>query len=84
MAKEASYLIRGSKHFLIAPFYEYKFGLKKRGQSVILQNIPYLRNLFATAVYYLVAPGIVPAKSNKPAQSQATGIETKEYEKVPG
>jgi hypothetical protein len=32
----------------------------------------------------LVAPGTVPAKSNKPAQSQATGIETKEYENVPG
>ena len=56
LAKSGGFQIIGKKHFLIAPIYKYKFGLKERKQLPILRNIPYFRNFFTTAVYYLIAP----------------------------
>ena len=44
------------KFFLINPIYRYKFGLKPRGQNAILGGIPFFRNFFTTAVYYLTTP----------------------------
>lgn len=56
LSKRHGYRILGKKHFLIAPIYRYKFGLKERKQLFILRHLPYVRNLFTTAVYYLIAP----------------------------
>lgn len=50
------YAIIGKKHFLVAPIYQYKFGWKEREQLHIVRRLPYVRNLFTTAVYYLVTP----------------------------
>lgn len=51
------YRILGKKHFLVAPIYRYKFGFREREQLFLVRQLPYLRNLFTTAVYYLVTPG---------------------------
>ena len=56
IAKSGGFHILGKKHFLIAPIYKYKFGLKERKQLPILRNIPFFRNFFTTAVYYLISP----------------------------
>lgn len=41
--------------YFINPIYSYKFGWKPRTQSKIISAIPYLRDLFTTAVFYLVS-----------------------------
>jgi SAM-dependent methyltransferase len=55
LARKSGYHIVGEKHFLIAPIYKYKFRLRERQQAGLIRRIPYFRNLFTTAVYYLVA-----------------------------
>ncbi len=40
--------------YLINPIYEYKFGLKVRKQFAFISSIPFVRNFFTTAVYYLI------------------------------
>jgi SAM-dependent methyltransferase len=40
--------------FLINPNYQIKFGLRPRKQWAIISAIPYLRNFFTTAAYYLI------------------------------
>lgn len=42
------------RHFLINPIYRFKFGLKPREQYRALTKIPWLRNFYTTAVYYLI------------------------------
>lgn len=42
--------------YLINPIYLHKFGLKPRKQLPIIGALPWLRNFYTTAVYYLVAP----------------------------
>jgi SAM-dependent methyltransferase len=54
LARRNGYTTIGKKHFLIAPIYRYKFRLREREQPIVIRNIPYLRNLFTTAVYYLI------------------------------
>ena len=56
LTKKSGFAILGKKHFLIAPIYRYKFGFSVREQLVILRHLPYVRNLYTTAVYYLVVP----------------------------
>lgn len=41
-------------HFFINPNYEIKFGLKPKKQLELISAIPFLRNFFTTAVYYLL------------------------------
>jgi SAM-dependent methyltransferase len=41
--------------YLINPNYEIKFGLKPREQLKILSAIPYLRNFYITANYYVIS-----------------------------
>lgn len=41
--------------FLINPNYETKFGFKPRRQSGIIAGIPWLRNFFTTAAYYIIS-----------------------------
>lgn len=48
-------VVRKQNHFLINPIYQYKFKLKPRRQLGLIRSIPFLRNFFTTAVYYIVA-----------------------------
>lgn len=41
--------------FFINPNYETKFGMKPRRQSKIIAGIPWLRNFFTTAAYYVIS-----------------------------
>jgi SAM-dependent methyltransferase len=54
IVRRLGYKIIGKKHYLINPIYEYKFGLRTREQFALLSRIPYLRDFFTTAVYYLI------------------------------
>jgi SAM-dependent methyltransferase len=56
LTKRTHYKILGKKHFLVAPIYKYKFGLKERKQLGLIRHIPWFRNLFTTAVYYTISP----------------------------
>ncbi|MBA3649862.1 MAG: class I SAM-dependent methyltransferase [Chitinophagales bacterium] len=42
--------------YLINPIYKYKFGWKVSKQNSVVASIPYLRDFFTTAMYYLVTP----------------------------
>lgn len=46
--------------YLINPNYEVKFGLKPRKLSKIIGAIPYIKNYFATAGYYLIKVRTTP------------------------
>ena len=54
--KKTGYKILLQKHWLINPVYEYKFGWKPRKQFSWIQSIPFVRNFFTTAVYYITSP----------------------------
>lgn len=54
MLDRTQYNVSNSRHFLINPIYEKKFGLKPRRQWNLFKSIPFLRNFVTTAVYYLV------------------------------
>lgn len=43
------------KFYFINPIYSYKFGWKPRTQSKIISSIPYVRDFFTTAAFYLVS-----------------------------
>jgi SAM-dependent methyltransferase len=84
LAKKSGYAIHGTKHFLIAPIYKYKFGLATREQWTPIRKIPYLRNVFTTAVYYVITPDPISRNSdseNKPVQ---ISIEVQPHKNVPG
>lgn len=49
-----NYKIVDKTHFLINPNYEIKFGLKPKKQFRLISSIPWFRNFFTTAVYYLI------------------------------
>jgi SAM-dependent methyltransferase len=53
IVRRLGYKIIGKKHYLINPIYEYKFGIRTKEQFALLSRIPYLRDFFTTAVYYL-------------------------------
>lgn len=52
--KEKNFKIVNSLHWFINPVYEYKFGYKARKQSGFIKSIPFIRNFFTTAVFYIV------------------------------
>jgi SAM-dependent methyltransferase len=52
--QEEHYKTLNKTWFLINPNYQIKFGLRPRKQWAIISTIPYLRNFFTTAAYYLV------------------------------
>jgi len=56
IAKQTGYKISLSRHYLINPIYEYKFGWKARKQLGVIRHIPWLRNFVTTCVYYLITP----------------------------
>ena len=53
--KMNAYIIFDKTLFLINPNYEVKFSLKPRRQNRIVASIPWFRNFFSTAAYYLVS-----------------------------
>ncbi|MBK7466247.1 MAG: methyltransferase domain-containing protein [Saprospiraceae bacterium] len=52
--KNSGLNIIAKKSFLFNPIYKYKFGLEVRSVAGIFSKIPYLRNFYTTAVYYIV------------------------------
>ena len=53
--KHEKYGIDKRVFYFINPNYETKFGLKPRKQIGLISSIPWLRNFFTTAVYYVVS-----------------------------
>lgn len=53
---ESGYELLHSKHYLVNPIYEWKFGWKPRIQWKGIRAIPYLRNFVTTCVYYIIRP----------------------------
>lgn len=52
--KNEKYNVIKKQHFLVNPNYFIKFGLKPRNVLFPFQKIPFLRNFYTTAVYYLL------------------------------
>jgi SAM-dependent methyltransferase len=50
------YKILKKTYYFINPNYETKFGLKPRKQLGLVAAIPWLRNFFTTAMYYVITP----------------------------
>jgi SAM-dependent methyltransferase len=48
------FTIKSTRFYLINPIYFYKFRWKPTKQFLLLQNSPWLRDIFSTTVYYLV------------------------------
>lgn len=55
IVKTETFLVKAKTWYFINPNYETKFGLKPRIQTKILTSIPFLRNFFVTAAYYLLS-----------------------------
>lgn len=55
IVKEEKYRIEKRHYYLINPNYEAKFSLKPKKQIGIVARIPYLRNFFTTAMYYVLS-----------------------------
>ena len=53
--KDNDYTILKKTDYLFNPNYETKFGIKPREQLKIISKIPFFRNFFITASYYLVS-----------------------------
>ncbi|PCJ64953.1 MAG: SAM-dependent methyltransferase [Bacteroidetes bacterium] len=52
--KENNYTVLKKTDYVINPNYETKFGLKPRKQIGLISAIPFIRNFFTTASYYVV------------------------------
>ena len=48
------YSIINKKHWLINPIYQYKFGLKVKKLIFPLNSLPFLRNFYTTATYFVL------------------------------
>jgi SAM-dependent methyltransferase len=55
IVKKEKYKTEKRNFYFFNPNYEAKFGLKPRKQIRIIAGVPYLRNLFTTAMYYLLS-----------------------------
>ena len=53
--KQENYRVDKRTFYFINPNYETKFGLKPRKQSKIIAAIPWARNFFTTAMYYVIS-----------------------------
>lgn len=53
--KKENYKIDKRVYYFINPNYETKFGLKPRKQIKLISSIPWIRNFFTTAMYYVVS-----------------------------
>ncbi|MBK9729872.1 MAG: class I SAM-dependent methyltransferase [Chitinophagaceae bacterium] len=57
IVKRLNYVIDQRMYYLINPIYEYKFGWKAQQQNKLVASVPWLRDVFTTAMYYLIAIG---------------------------
>lgn len=57
--KRQSFRIIKKKHFLFNPNYKIKFNIHPREQFRLVRGIPFIRNFFTTASYYLVLPEVL-------------------------
>ena len=53
--KQEKYSIDKRTYYFVNPNYETKFGLKPRTQSKLISSIPWVRNFFTTAMYYVIS-----------------------------
>lgn len=53
--RSAQLKVVAMRHYLVNPIYSYKFKLKPRMQLKLIQRIPWMRNFFTSACYYLVS-----------------------------
>ena len=53
--KKENYNIDKRTFYFINPNYETKFGLKPREQNRLISSIPWVRNFFTTAMYYVIS-----------------------------
>ncbi|KAF0239016.1 MAG: 3-demethylubiquinone-9 [Prolixibacteraceae bacterium] len=53
--KHGNYKTEKRIFYMINPNYETKFGIKPRKQTNLISSIPWVRNFFTTAMYYLVS-----------------------------
>jgi SAM-dependent methyltransferase len=56
IAKDSGMQILSRRLWLFNPIYKYKFKLTPRRQARFVAGIPWIRNFWSTAAYYLVAP----------------------------
>lgn len=56
LAKETGYDILQERFYLINPHYETKFNLKPRILPKLFTSIPYIRNFYTTACFFIVRP----------------------------
>lgn len=54
ICREQGYRFLDSRHYLLNPIYEWKFGWKARRQFALIRAIPYFRNFLTTCVYYTI------------------------------
>lgn len=54
IVRRSAFTIKKKESFFIAPIYKYKFGLPELKQPKIFSSIPYIRNFYTTAVYYIL------------------------------
>jgi len=54
IVKRNGYVIAKEFHFLINPNYKIKFGMTPRKQSKYIVSLPFIRNLFTTAIYSII------------------------------
>lgn len=54
IVREQNYSIIDRTFYFINPNYEVKFKLKPRKQNKLIGSIPWVRNFFTTAVYYII------------------------------
>jgi SAM-dependent methyltransferase len=55
--KKENYIINKRTFFFINPNYQTKFGIKPREQAKLVASIPWVRNFFTTAAYYVISKG---------------------------
>jgi len=54
LAKKTGYQIANREFYFINPIYKHKFKLKERKQAAFISSLPYIRNYFTTAAFYLI------------------------------
>jgi len=55
IVKQENYKIKKRLFYFINPNYQTKFGLKPRRQTKLITSVPWFRNFFTTAMYYVIS-----------------------------
>ena len=54
IVRDSGLRVRKRQFFFTNPIYKYKFGLRVMRQPAVLSYVPFLRNFYTTAVYYII------------------------------